>query len=278
VVNILALLSENVPSKSRATLVGLVASGVSVGGLLGPLVGLWAYPRFGWRSFFLISSVMIVLVPLFARWLPEASSQLARTGQWQRLLAYLRRARPQTPLADNVDIEVEQGRDRVPLSEVFKDGRRRGALLFWLCYLMNMYVIYGFSFWLQKLMITPFRSAITQFDTNFTNRHPCLKGLAPTDATDCRAVAPQARAHITAAIEEAASEGSWLLSGASRKRQCARSIAFSRSSWRSSPSTFRRWAFSPRLSICRLSCVTRPPRIPPCRPSGWVTTGRPTFR
>jgi AAHS family benzoate transporter-like MFS transporter len=154
VVNILALLSEYVPSKSRATLVGLVASGVSVGGLLGPLVGLWAYPRFGWRSFFLISSVMIVLVPLFARWLPEASSQLARTGQRQRLLAYLRRARPQTPLADNVDIEVEQGRGRVPLSEVFKDGRRRGALLFWLCYLMNMYVIYGFSFWLPKLMIT----------------------------------------------------------------------------------------------------------------------------
>jgi AAHS family benzoate transporter-like MFS transporter len=153
VVNVMALASEYVPAKSRATLVGMIASGASIGGLFGPLLGIWLFPLYGWRPVFLLASFLILLLPLYFRWLPEGTSYLARNNRLDQLRGYLRRARPDGVLPDDAELEVEKGQNKAPLREVFQQNRTAGTLLLWVCYLMNLIVIHGFSFWLPKLMI-----------------------------------------------------------------------------------------------------------------------------
>jgi AAHS family benzoate transporter-like MFS transporter len=153
VVNIMALVSEYVPGRNRATLVGMIAAGSSIGAMLGSLLGIWLFPSYGWRPVFLISSSLILLFPLYIRWLPEATSYLARNNRLSEVRTYLRKARPGDTLPDNAKLEIDKGKSKVPVQEVFKEHRAPGTLLLWTCYLINLYVIHGFSFWLPKLMM-----------------------------------------------------------------------------------------------------------------------------
>jgi AAHS family benzoate transporter-like MFS transporter len=115
--------------------------------------GIWAFPLFGWRPVFLAASLLILLFPLYRKWLPEGTSYLARNNRLDELKSYLRKARPDDALDENAELVVEKGKNKVPLSDVFQEQRGLGTLLFWTCYLANLYVIHGFSFWLPKLMM-----------------------------------------------------------------------------------------------------------------------------
>lgn len=153
IVNIMALASEYIPRRTRATMIGMIASGSSIGSAIGALLGIWLFPIFGWRPVFLGASFLIVLFPLYVKLLPEGTSYLARNNRLPELRQYLKKARPAEPIADAVTLQVDQGKRSVPLKEVFQDNRALGTFLFWLCYTSNLFVIHGFSFWLPKLMI-----------------------------------------------------------------------------------------------------------------------------
>ena len=153
VVNVFALVSEYVPGRSRATMVGLIAAGYPFGGMIGSLLGIWAFPHYGWRPVFLIASGLIVLFPLFRAWLPEGSSFLVRNNRLDELRGYLKKARPADMLPDDAVLEVDKGKGKVPLTEVFLEHRGTPTLLFWFCFMVNTHVNYGFTFWLPKLMM-----------------------------------------------------------------------------------------------------------------------------
>jgi AAHS family benzoate transporter-like MFS transporter len=133
--------------------VGLIASGSSIGGLVGALLGIFTFDLYGWRPVFIGSSFLIFLFPLYLRWLPEGTGFLVRNGRADELRRYMRLARPNEILADEVEIVTAPGKNKVPVGEVFSDGRTRGVLLFWVCYLCNLFVIHGFNSWLPKLMV-----------------------------------------------------------------------------------------------------------------------------
>lgn len=155
VLNIFALVSEYVPGRSRATMVGLIAAGFPFGGMIGSLLGIWAFPRYGWRPVFLVASGLVILLPLYRYWLPEGSTFLARNNKLNELRGYLRKARPSDPVSDDAVLQVDagKGKGKVPLIDVFKDQRAAATLIFWLIYAVNTFVNYGFSFWLPKLMM-----------------------------------------------------------------------------------------------------------------------------
>jgi AAHS family benzoate transporter-like MFS transporter len=153
IVNIMALASEYIPRRSRVTMIGLIASGSSIGSAVGALLGIWLFPIFGWRPVFLGASVLIVLFPLYVRLLPEGTSYLVRSKRLAELMRYLMKARPAEAIADGTSLRVDEGKRKVPLSEVFREHRALGTFLLWFCYTANLYVIHGFTFWLPKLMI-----------------------------------------------------------------------------------------------------------------------------
>ncbi|KAA9163995.1 MFS transporter [Amycolatopsis acidicola] len=153
-INVLALISEYIPHRRRLTLIGTtVATGVSLGTASGALVGILVMPHVGWRAIFGGAACLVVLYPLYHRFLPEATGYLIRSGQKERLRHFMRRAQPDARLSDDAVLTADVPAAKVPLIEVFRDNRAVPTLLFLLCYMCSTYVNNGFSFWLPKLMV-----------------------------------------------------------------------------------------------------------------------------
>ncbi len=151
--SIMALASEYFPRRRRATAVACISAGVSFGGMLGALLGIVMFPRYGWRPVFFVAAAPIVLAPICAKWLPEATGYLARKNRLGELREYLSKARPGESLPEDAVLEVDKGTDKVPLKEVFHEGRLASTLVLWVVYGVNLYVMYGFTIWLPKLMM-----------------------------------------------------------------------------------------------------------------------------
>jgi putative MFS transporter len=80
-----ALLSEMVPSRTRAAFAGVLEASLGVGYVAVPLVGLVVLPRFApetaWRIFLLIAGLPLIYVGVLWKYLPESPRWLSRTGR-----------------------------------------------------------------------------------------------------------------------------------------------------------------------------------------------------
>lgn len=152
--SIMALASEWTPLRNRSMLIAGISSGVQFGGMFGALMGIWAFPYFGWRGVFLFAGAPILLAPICWRWMPESTTQLARTNRMDQLRKFISKSRAGESLPEGADFEIDTGKTHsVPLKEVFKNGRAFSTVVLWVVYGVNLYTIYGFTIWLPKLMV-----------------------------------------------------------------------------------------------------------------------------
>lgn len=82
--NAVALMNEYAPKRLRSTLVAVMFSGYSVGGMLAAGVGIYMLPRFGWESMFFAAALPLLLLPLILWKLPESVGFLVRQGVTSR--------------------------------------------------------------------------------------------------------------------------------------------------------------------------------------------------
>ena len=61
--NVVALMNEYAPKKIRSTLVAIMFSGYSVGGMLSAGLGIVLIPSFGWQSVFYVAVLPLLLLP-----------------------------------------------------------------------------------------------------------------------------------------------------------------------------------------------------------------------
>jgi len=151
--NIMALASEWVPARNRSILIAGISSGVQFGGMFGALMGIWAFPRYGWRHVFLLAAIPIVLAPICRKWLPEATTHLAKLNRLDQLRRFMSKSRPDVKVAENTPLDIDRGTRKVPLKEVFQEKRAFSTVVLWIVYGVNLYTIYGFTIWLPKLMV-----------------------------------------------------------------------------------------------------------------------------
>ncbi len=151
--NAIAIASEYAPSRNRTFMGGGITGGMQVGGIAAALFAMWLFPHFGWRSVFFVGAIPILVLPLYAKLLPESPNHLLKSNRLQQLRLFMRKARPADPLPDNVTLEVTKGSGKVPLAAVFQDGRAFSSVMLWIMFFLNMMVIYGFTVWLPKLMM-----------------------------------------------------------------------------------------------------------------------------
>jgi AAHS family benzoate transporter-like MFS transporter len=152
--NVIALAAEYLPRNNRSIAIAGLMSGIQVGGIAAALLGLWAFPRYGWRPVFLVGAIPILLVPIYAKYLPESSTYLARQNRLDILRTYMHKARPNHMVPDKAFLEVEQGNGAAPLAAIFEEHRAFSTVMFWLIYFMNLYVIFGFTIWLPRLIMS----------------------------------------------------------------------------------------------------------------------------
>jgi AAHS family benzoate transporter-like MFS transporter len=151
--NVIALSSEYSPGRNRTMMGGTVSGGMQIGGIAAALIAMWLFPQFGWRSVFFVGAVPLLAMPLYAKLLPESPVHLFKTGRLAELRNFLQRVRPAEPIAAEANFEISKGAGKAPIAAVFQEGRAFSTILIWIMFFMNMYIIFGFTVWLPKLMM-----------------------------------------------------------------------------------------------------------------------------
>jgi AAHS family 4-hydroxybenzoate transporter-like MFS transporter len=156
--NIVALVGEYSPRRSRVLIVMLVQNGFNIGAMLVGFVALWLIPAYGWRYVFYVGGIIpLVLGLLMLIALPESLQFLAlRKSDTAALVRWLKRVDPAIPATPSTSYIVpEKPADGVPVTELFRDGRATGTTLLWIINFMNLVNLYFLSQWLP----TVFRNA-----------------------------------------------------------------------------------------------------------------------
>jgi len=151
--NAIALTSEYMPSRYRATAVTAMMCGFSLGAAVGGFVAAGLIPRFGWESVFVAGgAVPLVIVPIAVLLLPESIRfLLARPGGQARATRYLSRiapgGAPSTLVAD-----ADAVASGLLVTRLFTDGRAIVTLLIWVVYFTNLLDLYFLNSWLPTIM------------------------------------------------------------------------------------------------------------------------------
>ena len=154
--NTIALTSEYMPKKSRATSVMVMFTGFSIGAAVGGFVAAGLISRYGWKSVFIVGGVFPLLIGILAIVaLPESVRFLVlKGGQQSKVAYYLSRVAPGRTISR--DVEYEVGEDthgqRSPVIQLFREKRTPVTLLIWSMFFMNLLNLYFLNSWLPTVM------------------------------------------------------------------------------------------------------------------------------
>ncbi|MFC3608889.1 MFS transporter [Stutzerimonas tarimensis] len=153
--NVVALMNEYAPKKIRSTLVAIMFSGYSVGGMLSAGLGMAMMPNWGWSSVFFVAVIPLVLLPFLVRQLPESLNFLLRQGEVERAKVLLAKAAPDYVPSSNDRLNRATGQaNKVAISQLFEDGRALNTVMLWVAFFCCLLMVYALSSWLPKLMNT----------------------------------------------------------------------------------------------------------------------------
>ncbi|QHG65054.1 MFS transporter [Pseudomonas putida] len=156
--NAVALMNEYAPKRVRSTLVAIMFSGYSLGGMLSAGVGIFMLPRFGWESMFFAAAVPLLLLPVILYYLPESIGFLVRQGRTDDAGKLLKRLDPKCDLQPEDALFVGAGLPReragkfTAVLELFRNGLAIRTLALWLAFFCCLLMVYALSSWLPKLM------------------------------------------------------------------------------------------------------------------------------
>ena len=151
--NAVALMNEYAPKRLRSTLVAVMFSGYSLGGMLAAGVGIYMLPRFGWESMFFAAAVPLLLLPLILWKLPESVGFLVRQGRHEQARAVLAKVEPGLRLEASDQLQMSDAKGQgVGVFELFREGRALRTLCLWLAFFCCLLMVYALSSWLPKLM------------------------------------------------------------------------------------------------------------------------------
>ncbi|MGU7778776.1 MFS transporter [Burkholderia sp. PU8-34] len=152
--NVIAQMTEYAPRRVRSTLVTLMFSGYSVGGMLAAVMGKGMIEAYGWQSVFVAAGAPVLLVPLLVKWMPESLPFLIRRGRTDELARIARRLDPayRPQAGDCYVVPREDKAGNAPVRQLFDDGRGFSTVMFWIACFMCLFMVYALSSWLTRLM------------------------------------------------------------------------------------------------------------------------------
>src|SRR5690606_17173090 len=151
--NVVALMNEYAPKKLRSTLVAIMFSGYSLGGMFSAGLGIFMLPRFGWEAMFFLAAVPLLLLPIILWKLPESVGFLVRQGRTEQARKLLNQIDPSRALSlgDELVMSEVKGKSASVL-ELFRNGRGVRTLSIWVAFFCCLLMVYALGSWLPKLM------------------------------------------------------------------------------------------------------------------------------
>ncbi|OUL91529.1 MFS transporter [Paraburkholderia hospita] len=152
--NVVAHMTEYSPRRVRSTMVTLMFSGYSIGGVFAALLGKGLIETHGWQSVFLAAGLPVLLVPFVLRALPESMPYLLAINRSDELKRLLVQIDSRLSFDEPVKFLLADATNapKAVVSQLFDDGRAFSTLMFWLACFMCLFMVYALSSWLVKLM------------------------------------------------------------------------------------------------------------------------------
>ena len=153
--NVVALMTEYSPKRSRSTLVALMFSGYAIGGMTSALLGAWLVTDYGWKIMFLLAGIPFLALPLIWKFLPESLKFLTKKGEMDQVRAIVQKIAPEQKISPQAQFKLNEptAGDEAPLKALFQQGRTFSTMMFWLAFFMCLLMVYALGSWLPKLMI-----------------------------------------------------------------------------------------------------------------------------
>ncbi|HVB33641.1 MAG TPA: MFS transporter [Patescibacteria group bacterium] len=152
--NAIALTAEFSPQRSRATMVMTMFCGFPIGAMIAGLAAAPMIPAYGWRSVFVLSGVLpILLVPVLIVGLPESIRHLVlEGGKSRQIAALLARIDPRLVFSGEANFIInEEQVTRAAIGSLFRQRRARATILLWIVFFASLLDLYLLSSWLPTV-------------------------------------------------------------------------------------------------------------------------------
>jgi AAHS family 4-hydroxybenzoate transporter-like MFS transporter len=152
--NAIALTSEYMPRRLRATGVMLTFAGFSIGAAAGGFAAAGLIARFGWRSVFVTGGVLPCVTAAVLLWLPESIRFLVlKGGQGEAIARLLRKVAPSVPISPGTSfVSAEHRAEGFVVRHLFTEGRTGMTLLLWVIYFMSLLDLFFLTGWLPTIL------------------------------------------------------------------------------------------------------------------------------
>jgi MFS transporter, AAHS family, 4-hydroxybenzoate transporter len=153
--NAIALMTEYAPVRVRATRIGIMFAGYTIGSALGGFIAAWLIPAHGWPSVFVAGGILpMVLAAALVFALPESVRFLMlKRGRAGLALPLLRRLRPELDLRPGTAIVMQETQHSgLPVRQLFAGGRAPMTALLWLAFAANMVSLHFLTSWLPTVI------------------------------------------------------------------------------------------------------------------------------
>jgi AAHS family 4-hydroxybenzoate transporter-like MFS transporter len=153
--NSIAITSEYMPKRLRATAVTTMFVGMPLGAAVAGFVAAALIPRFGWQAVFVVGGVTPLLIGAWVLVaLPESIRFLIlKGGEHERIARLLSRIAPDG--APHGELAAAGGDHRPGgfiVKQLFTEGRGNVTVLLWMMFFMNLLALYFLLSWLPTLM------------------------------------------------------------------------------------------------------------------------------
>ncbi|SEM55289.1 MFS transporter, AAHS family, benzoate transport protein [Pseudoxanthomonas sp. GM95] len=179
--NAVALVNEYAPKRMRGTMVALMFSGYSVGGMVAAMLAIWVIPTMGWQPMFWAAAVPLLALPLILWKLPESLGFLIRQGRQQEAQAIYAKLDTSSAL-EALDVLVcsEAKGPASSVVELFRHNRTVRTLMLWVSFFCCLLLVFLLSSWLPKVMqeagYAQKASMLTLFSLNFGGMAGAIAG------------------------------------------------------------------------------------------------------
>ncbi|MBO1520488.1 MFS transporter [Oceanisphaera pacifica] len=151
--NVVSLMSEYSPKRSRSTLVALMFSGYAVGGMMSAGLGIWIVPNNGWEIMFYLAAIPMLLLPLMIKYLPESVAFLMVKKREEEARHILQKIAPEQRITTQDRLVVPPvSTTKASVLELFREGRGLSTMMFWTAFFCCLLMVYALGSWLPKLM------------------------------------------------------------------------------------------------------------------------------
>ncbi|QRM57977.1 MFS transporter [Sinorhizobium sp. BG8] len=151
--NAVALMNEYAPKRLRGTMVALMFSGYSVGGMVAAGLGIGMIPMYGWKPMFFIAAIPLLMLPVILWKLPESLGFLIRQGKQGQAKAIYAKIDPSACLdIDDKLVFSETKGASASVSELFRHQRALRTTMLWVSFFCCLLLVYLLSSWLPKVL------------------------------------------------------------------------------------------------------------------------------